>query len=846
MAKRITPEFEPTRIVQPVASPVETFVQPVLVQPAAPTGGMQVAQALSSLSSSLSGLGEELLLERRQEDLAAGAMEDLSNFTPQQLRDYEEKAGGILPWRYQAALQAYGMNTARANYETKAFESLNFQAEPYNADGTPRTYEQVQQDLNKMWEESTKGLTGHYAKMGAMQVRAEVDNERQLEDRVVLAMQNGMNPFEALGEIAGAQENIYALGWGSAREVIMRGIGRYINSTLQTADSGTNFEELRAVIQSVIDDGFGGPVSETFKLGLEQSLKQIEEVERNVELRDLDRTNAMGTRYKGIAADLGATEITNDTVANSGSVRNYSLEQLTDMATRKLTEAGLSPDDPLFKQVLGPTVNLLRAQVNALRTQIQSDPEALKRAIAMVESGDPNSNAILQQMLEDGSLDWSDYSRLNATANETTSFARDLGSGWSSNLMDGVLEPEQYYPKDIYQNLTGALGNYEALALSEITAKLTELRKTNPQDFATKARAVIAETKKKYAEQFQTDYKQVLQEENLINGLENFLNNNREQINAAMDVVFPKPEGGLSMSREEFTARAKGQAYIEQLIEGAYRDPALAGLSRTERDRVITRRLDTILAAGLADLDQPTEVTAPTTEDPAKPPESPYVSALPEQARRDVGAAYAQPDPSTPGITSGQGRAIIEATAAVRTNAIARLRALFDTQARTGAGTLAVQEGFVDNRRFIPTLMGIQDSEKAASELNLLYPDVRSPERSRAIQSIGGRLGVDDQVTKQYFVDLALAGSIGTPEINSGYTPDGVSLVILFQKGLADPLTQPMFRNLAELEAEIDKPQSESAVSKIATWSGKSEEEVLRAQLDLMAYYRRTETNATE
>ncbi len=45
MAKRITPEFEPTRIVQPVASPVETFVQPVLVQPAAPTGGMQVAQA---------------------------------------------------------------------------------------------------------------------------------------------------------------------------------------------------------------------------------------------------------------------------------------------------------------------------------------------------------------------------------------------------------------------------------------------------------------------------------------------------------------------------------------------------------------------------------------------------------------------------------------------------------------------------------------------------------------------------------------------------------------------------------------------------------------------------------
>jgi len=811
---------------------------------------MQVAQALSSLSSSLSGLGEELLLERKQEDLAAGAMEDLSNFTPQQLRDYEEKAGGILPWRYQAALQAYGMNTARANYETKAFESLNFQAEPYNADGTPRTYEQVQQDLNKMWDESTKGLTGHYAKMGAMQVRARVDNEfqnmwsqkrrsliiqdneKQLEDRVVLAMQNGMNPFEALSEIAGAQENIYALGWGSAREVFMRGIGRYINSTLQTADSTTNFEELRAVIQSVIDDGFGGPVSETFKLGLEQSLKQVEEVERNVMLRDMERDNVELTRFKTIVSDEAATIFANGAAENGGVVQNYSQVELNILATTLLTKAGMSPDHPLFSRALGSTTNLLRAQINALRTPIQSDPESLKRATAMVEAGDPNSQAILQQMFENGSIDPQDYNRLNATANETVSFTRDLGSGWSSDLMAGALLPESMYPKEVYQEFTEKiLPIYEALALNEIIPKLTELRKTNPQDFAVRARAIVRETKKKYVDQFQADHKERLERENLINGFEKFVETNKEPINTIVNGLYPKTEG-LERGFEEVLEMEAGRAYIMNALEAAYNDPELASLSVTERGRAIKSRLPIILRTAAADI-QAAKNAAEAEAQPAepaeiKPEDDPFVGAENQVYHgpgwRQAHAALRGSTAAT--VTTTEGARRRAAYVDMRNDANKRVE---DMIAPRGIFDALSERGLDPEFNFKVTPLGIQDSLAAKRELRGLLPytfeDTRFDEifRSfkrglrlgpaatpqerdvaRILETMGDRLGANRQMTRQYLSDSVLAGRIGYAEIIKGQTKEGMSLMHAIRTGDLDPMTHPLFRNTFEFDRAVE------------------------------------------
>lgn len=846
MAKRITPEFEPNRIVQPVASPVETYVQPVLVQPAAPTGGMQVAQALSSLSSSLSGLGEELLLERKQEDLAAGAMEDLSNFTPQQLRDYEEKAGGILPWRYQAALQAYGMNTARANYETKAFESLNFQAEPYNADGTPRTYEQVQQDLNKMWDESTKGLTGHYAKMGAMQVRAQVDNEfqnmwsqkrrsliiqdneRQLEDRVVLAMQNGMNPFESLSKIAGAQENIYALGWGSAREVIMRGITRYINSTLQTADSGTNFEELRAVIQSVIDDGFGGPVPETFKLGLEHSLKQIEEVERNVMLRDMERDNVELTRFKTIVSDEAATIFANGAAENGGVVQNYSQAELNILATTLLAKAGMSPDHPLFSRALGTTANLLRAQVNALRTPIQSDPESLKRATAMVESGDPNSNAILQQMLQDGVLDPSDYKRLNDTANETVSFTRDLGSGWSSNLMAGALLPEAMYPDEVYQEFTEEiLPGYEALILNEVIPKLTELRKTNPQDFAVRARAILSETKKKYVDKFQADYKERLERENLINGFEKFVADNKEPINTIVNGLYPKTEG-LDRDFEGVLEMEAGRAFIMNALEAAYNDPELASLSVTERGRAIKNRLPIILRAAAVDLQAAREAAEAETQ-PAEP-----TTIKPEDNPMIGGENQVYHGPGWRQASAALGGS---PTSATTTPEATRRRAAYidmRNEAKARVEELTAPKGLYGKVDYRVTILGVQDTGAAERELRSLLPynfedtqfdelwrslnrglrlgSAATPEAmnvARLRETLGDRLGLSREITRQYLSDSVLAGRIGYAEIEKGQTQEGMSLMHAISTGDLDPMAHPLFKNAFEYERAVEEARQQ-------------------------------------
>jgi hypothetical protein len=893
MAKRITPEFEPTRIVQPVASPVETFVQPVLVQPAAPTGGMQVAQALSSLSSSLSGLGEELLLERKQEDLAAGAMEDLSNFTPQQLRDYEEKAGGILPWRYQAALQAYGMNTARANYETKAFESLNFQAEPYNADGTPRTYEQVQQDLNKMWDESTKGLTGHYAKMGAMQVRAQVDNEfqnmwsqkrrsliiqdnaKQLVDRVIKTLDNADNSFDALDLISVAQDSLYVLGMGASKELIIEGVNAWISNNLAIADSATEFDKMRSTIHLLMKEGIGGPLSPAFRSDLTKRLKDIEEAELNATFRDANVENQQVNNIRAAGLDILSTWLADQTVANGGKVPYLTIEQISQKVDTVLAEQGVAVDSSLYARAKGALIYAMRAQINSARAPVRSDSETYERLAGAALNGEENIESLVIEAQGEGLLSSEDAQSLIKQSRESSPIFRILGQGATSDPFKGMIlhEPLDFFNKDIRQQVAAGVALAEMQATMETNSELAKLLREDPANFRAKAPALMAAIAKKHASNFQNEYKELLTNESLLNGFEAFRTKKdfSDRIEAGVDMIVPPPVTGIPVNPEDIQKRLEVRDFLEEYLYAQYSSPAIADLPRTFREREMAKNLTTYIMGGVGEYRRRNDPVAPTTEQAgaeAGPPTDPLVEAMPANSpqRQQVGRALAL-DPNMPGLDSGTARQAFEALDEIPIKAAERLAERFSTP--SGLRYLGEDMGYGESApAFVPVLLGIQSTEKALAELRYLVPTAyeafsRSrtgslrPQDQETIdlynryrQTLGNRLAIDEDATKGYWADVSLAGQLGAEEIKSGYSNEGVSIQHALKRGYLNPLTMPMFKNYEEFEADMKDPMG--AINTMAAWSGYTHEEIAEAQAHVLIVYRRVpndfrmEINAAE
>lgn len=179
MAKqRQNPDFRPTRIVQPVTSPVEQFYNPAgLAQLASFQNEMQIAQAFSGLSQSLQGFAQtytQAEIEKGEREFLADAADSLK--VRQKATEMIEQYGAIAPWRVRAYLTIMGGRQYGDQYAREAYAAIDSLSEPYGPNGEVRTDETVARELQDI-AGKIETTSNFYVQTGFNQRREQVNSE---------------------------------------------------------------------------------------------------------------------------------------------------------------------------------------------------------------------------------------------------------------------------------------------------------------------------------------------------------------------------------------------------------------------------------------------------------------------------------------------------------------------------------------------------------------------------------------------------------------------------------------------------------------------------------------------
>lgn len=180
MARRTNPEFDPTRIIQPTASPVDTFVQPNLNWMIPDYSQQeQIAQALSSLSptmAELSATARKKEIEQAGLDAQAALDATAGDSVKQQalISKALENQGFLAPYRWKAILQEYGYRKT-VEWQDRMLSRLTDLADPQNPDGTLRDPEKhYLQAAQEEWSK-LELPDSPYIQQGAQIGRAKAD-----------------------------------------------------------------------------------------------------------------------------------------------------------------------------------------------------------------------------------------------------------------------------------------------------------------------------------------------------------------------------------------------------------------------------------------------------------------------------------------------------------------------------------------------------------------------------------------------------------------------------------------------------------------------------------------------
>jgi len=273
-------------------------------------------------------------------------------------------------------------------------------------------------------------------------------------------------------------------------------------------------------------------------------------------------------------------------------------------------------------------------------------------------------------------------------------------------------------------------------------------------------------------------------------------------------------------------------------LEGAYNDPELASLSVTERGRAIKQRLPIILRTAAADLQAAREAaeaeTQPAEPTTIKPEDNPMIGG---ENQVYHGPGWRQASAALGGST----------TSATTTPEATRRRAAYidmRNEAKARVEELTAPRGLSGNVDYRVTILGVQDTGAAERELRSLLPynfeDTQFDELWRSLnrglrlgpaatpeamnvarlrETLGDRLGLSREITRQYLSDSVLANRIGYAEIEKGQTQEGMSLMHAISTGDLDPMAHPLFKNTYEYERAVEEArQGKGPLFAIHVW----------------------------
>lgn len=397
--QRQNPQFDPQRIVQPTATPIDTYFRPMLRQPEQPKI-LQVAAALSDISPQLGRLASDAMAANIAAQKEYGEYEASTEKDPEVLRrkatEAIEGAGGIAPWRYQAFLEAYGQRLVRDKYRNALYENLDDLSNPYNADGTVRPPTYVAEQMNKLYEQAGIPTESYFMNKGAAAARAEADNSfyerlmgarRQkvmdasrdtLADGIQFAIDT--NPdmsalFGKNGAIKVLSDRYYQNGGQDGDDIVATGVLNAAKGLAAEGDYDRALDLLRFPIEEKIGDRTMGA---RHRARLQEAYDIIERKSRDAELSDYQNMEAR----KGIAMTSVQDKVMAELQAKKQNTRFLSMDMTDIMELVDKNMSGVNMEEGIKLGVRGRMVDWTRNYIDALNRPEQKDPRSENIAYA--------------------------------------------------------------------------------------------------------------------------------------------------------------------------------------------------------------------------------------------------------------------------------------------------------------------------------------------------------------------------------------------------------------------------------------------------------------------------------
>ncbi len=400
---RQNPQFDPQRIVQPTASPIDTYFQPMLAQPEQPKI-LQVAAALADISPQLNRLSSDAMAANIAAQKEYGQYEALTERDPDVARrratEAIEGSGGIAPWRYQSYLEAYGQRLVRDKYRNALYKNLDDLSNPYNADGTIRAPTYVGEQMTKLYDEAGIPQDSYYMNKGAAAARAEADNsfyERLMGARRQKVLQSSKDAFadgiqfninitpdiEKMFEPGGGLETLaktyYENGGQDGDDILTQGI---LNAA-QGAVSEGNYDRAQGILRRAMDGPVGTrSIGKRHQPRFAEALEIYERKEQEAELNDARTLEGRKQLALISVNDALLLELQQTTPASGQMI--LSQTEINDRVTKAISGSKVSDDIKLAVQARA--AESLRVNIDALNRSI-GEPKKDTRTTNMALDG---------------------------------------------------------------------------------------------------------------------------------------------------------------------------------------------------------------------------------------------------------------------------------------------------------------------------------------------------------------------------------------------------------------------------------------------------------------------------
>ena len=366
---RQNPQFDPQRIVQPTASPIDTYFQPMLAQPEQPKI-LQVAAALADISPQLNRLSSDAMAANIAAQKEYGQYEALTERDPDVARrratEAIEGSGGIAPWRYQSYLEAYGQRLVRDKYRNALYKNLDDLSNPYNADGTIRAPTYVGEQMTKLYDEAQIPADSYYMNKGAAAARAEADNsfyERLMGARRQKVLQSSKDAFadgiqfninitpdiEKMFAKGGVLEILaktyYENGGQDGDDILTQGI---LNAAQQSVSEG-NYDRAQSLLRRAMDGPVGSrSIGKRHQPRFAEALEIYERKEQEAELNDARTLEGRKQLALTRVNDALLLKLQQTTPASGQMI--LSQAEINDWVTKEISGSNVSDDIKLSVQ----------------------------------------------------------------------------------------------------------------------------------------------------------------------------------------------------------------------------------------------------------------------------------------------------------------------------------------------------------------------------------------------------------------------------------------------------------------------------------------------------------------